>query len=73
MRRRATVVLENALVEQIFPPLLIGSSDHPHDVAAGVQAEGSRFTLQAHVDLAEQMIPLAMVTWVAAGNQVFPC
>lgn len=59
-------------IKQILPPLGIGPADHAHDVAAGMQAEGAGLAQQAHVDLAQQVIALAVIAGMAAGDQVLP-
>src|SRR5207302_1049381 len=59
-------------IEQVLPPLGVGAANHPHDVTTGVQAERARFAHQAHINLTQQMIPLAMVAGMAACDQVFP-
>ena len=44
----------------------------PHDVAAGVEIEGTRFTRGPHVDFVRKLVALAAVTGMAAGDEVLP-
>ena len=49
-------------------------ANHAHDVAAGVQAEGTRLLEQFHiVNLSQQAVALAAVAAMAAGDKVLPC
>lgn len=70
---RVSAVRGCRLVKQILPPFVVRPPDHSHDVAAGVQGEGSRLLQQLHVDLNQQMIALLAVAGMAAGHQVLPC
>jgi hypothetical protein len=60
------------LIEKVLPPLSIRSSDHPHDVPAGMQGEGPWLLKQFHISFSQQPVPFAAVAGMAAGNQIFP-
>src|ERR1700758_3363141 len=60
------------LVEKILPPLIIRSSHQAHDVAAGVKVEGARLAHQLHPCFGWELIALAAIAGMAAGDQVFP-
>lgn len=60
------------LIEEILAPLLVGASDHAHDMTAGVQAEGARLPHQTHVDFAQQVVAFAVIAGMAARYKIFP-
>ena len=43
-----------------------------HDVATGVEIEGTRFTRGPHVGFVRKLVALAAVAGMAAGDEVFP-
>ena len=59
-------------IEQVLAPLGVRVAHQAHDVAAGMQVEGARLAHQFHFGFAWQLIALAPVAGVAAGDQVFP-
>src|SRR5438045_8368700 len=60
-------------IEQELSPLGIEAADRPHDVTAGMQTEGARLAHEPHINLAQQVIALAVIAGMAARDQVFPC
>src|SRR5205814_6541435 len=59
-------------IKKILAPLGVGVAHHAHDVAAGMQAEGTRLAHRLHPYLVRQVIALGAVARMAAGNQVLP-
>ena len=43
-----------SLIKQVFPPFLVGTADHTHDMTAGVQVERTGFTQQLHTQFVQQ-------------------
>src|SRR5579864_1259586 len=60
------------LIKKVLSPLRVGPPDHPHNMPAGMQREGTRLLKQLHISLSQQPVPLAAIARMAAGNQVFP-
>jgi hypothetical protein len=60
------------LVEKIFAPFVVGATHQAHDMAAGVEVEGTRFAHQLHAGFNRQLISLLAVAEVTAGDQVLP-
>jgi hypothetical protein len=61
-----------ALVKQILPPLIIRMPHQAHDVAAGVEIEGARFSRRLHIGFVRQLIALTAVAGMAARDKIFP-
>ena len=62
-----------SLIEEIFAPTVIAVAEHTHDLPAGVEREGARFTQQDHVfDFMQQSVALAAIAGVAACDKVLP-
>src|SRR6202795_2560230 len=59
-------------IEQILPPLIIRMPHQPHDVATGVEVEGSRFARGPHVGFVRKLVALAAVAGMTAGDEVLP-
>ena len=64
--------LSLCLVEQILSPLIVRVPHQAHDVAAGVEIEGSRFPRGLHVGFVRKLIAFAAVAGMAAGDEIFP-
>src|ERR1700686_3903767 len=60
-------------IEQILPPLIIRVPHQAHDVATGVEIEGTRFARRPHVDFVRKLVALAAVAGMTAGDEVLPC
>src|ERR1700753_3362412 len=62
-----------SLIIEIFPPLVIGVTNHAHDVAAGMKGERPWLAQQPDIPyLAEQMIALSAIAGMAAGDKILP-
>src|SRR4029077_8636139 len=59
-------------IEEILPPLIVRPPHEPHNMPTGVQIERARFSHQLHARLSRELVPLAPVARMAAGNQIFP-
>src|SRR5687767_14965525 len=60
------------LEEQVLPPLRVAFAEQPHQVTAGMQAERARRAHQFQASLLGRAVSLAVVTRIAAGDQIFP-
>jgi hypothetical protein len=60
------------LIEQILSPLIIRMPHQAHDVAAGVEIEGTRLAGGPHVGFVRKLIAFAAVAAVATGDEVLP-
>ena len=68
----AGIGLKPALVEQVLSPLIVGVAHQAHDVAAGVEIEGARFSRRLHIGFVRQLIALTAVAGMAARDKIFP-
>jgi len=59
-------------IEQILPPLVVGSSHQAHDVAAGVEIEGAGLAHKLHSGFIGHLVALAAIAGMAACHQIFP-
>ncbi len=62
----------NCLVEEVFSPTGVGVAEHPHEMPAGVEAEGPGLFAEAHAGFVRGAIPLAVVTGVATADEILP-
>src|SRR5215469_3937534 len=58
--------------EEVLVPLSFALSEHPHQVAAGVQTERLGLAGQLHAGLLRGAVALYVVAGVAAGYQILP-
>ena len=62
------------LIEEVLAPAVVATTEHAHDLPAGMEREGTGIAQQEHViDFREHAISFAAVATVAAGDEVFPC
>ena len=60
------------LVEEVFAPAGVGVAKHAHEVSAGMEAEGPGLFAEFHSRFFGGSIAFAVVTGMAAGDEVFP-
>ncbi len=76
MRLRLLLILRvncaARLVEEVLLPLRVPFAQHPHEMTAGVQTEWARLARQLHTCFLGSPVSFAVVTGVAAGNQILP-
>ena len=59
-------------IKQILPPLIVGASHQPHDVAAGVKIEGARLAHELHAGFVWELVAFPAITGVATRHQILP-
>src|SRR5579884_2690804 len=61
-----------ASIEQVLAPAVVALAQEPHQMPAGVQAEGTRRAGQLHARFIGRAAAFAIVAGMAAGHQVLP-
>src|SRR5262249_10426578 len=64
--------LTRELKEEIFSPLIVTLTQQTHQMAAGMQTEGSWLPSQFHAGLLRGPAALVIVAGVATGNEILP-
>src|SRR5580698_5933545 len=60
------------LIEKVFAPLIVALAEQPHQMTAGMQAEGTRRAREAHPGFLRSPRTFAIIAGMAAGHQIFP-